>query len=92
MSDENKVVVYSSTAYSPYGDSVDYVKYSAYADLKAENERLNNYTILGYETMLAELKAENEKLRKLLTNITKEQSFIEFELNIEIARQALGDK
>ena len=40
MSDEKKVVVYSSTAYSPYGDSVDYVKYSDYADLKAENERL----------------------------------------------------
>ena len=56
----------------------------AYADLKAENEK--------NAAAFVKLHRENEKLRKLLTNITKEQSFNEFEMNVEKARQALGEK
>ena len=70
------------------------IEYKAYADLKKENERLNNYTILGYETMLAELKAENERLRKVVELASDKDGYFDAKNHkvydiIIAARQAL---
>lgn len=48
-------------------------------ELEAENQRLQNYVITGYEEVIEELKKENAELNQKLSNIWKEAE--EFYLN-----------
>ncbi len=60
---------------------------------ESNNKRFELFEKVGeLNKAYADLKEENEKLRELLTNITKEQTFNDFEMNVEKARQALGEK
>ena len=46
-----------------YQDSIHVIEYSAYEAAQAEIERINSYTIPGYEQVIKEAKAESERHR-----------------------------